>query len=237
MVHIQRRLHKIQKTNSFSLPFLLSINCGFRELARGCEMLIDFEYKNNYLMESRSKGRYMRWAIRSVSMGIHHHPRIALNGGRCHGCNTWYDRSHMVQFQFSIAGTLKEAAHILGLITGFFISIAILLEPSYAIWHFWTPETSKQCSSKDTTDVHNSRVETLFRRRQKGETLIGDTQNQSYTHKVTIWGQNACKTSDAQGTMQSLIRYFASDHIDLREGMMCNSGVQFFDSKVVQCGE
>jgi hypothetical protein len=38
--------------------------------------------------------------------------------------------------------------------------------------------------------------------------------------------------------MQSFIRYFALDCIDLREGMRIDSsGIQLFESKVIQCGE
>ena len=39
--------------------------------------------------------------------------------------------------------------------------------------------------------------------------------------------------------MQSFIRYFALDRIDLRKGIigMSNSRIQLFNSKVIQCGE
>lgn len=66
----------------------------------------------------------------------------------------------MVQFEFPVTRHAENAFQFLGLVAGFFVGIAILLQCSDTVGHLGTPQSSEKRSSLDAADVHDGRVKT-----------------------------------------------------------------------------
>lgn len=95
----------------------------------------------------------------------------------CNGC-------HMIKLELTSTRPIECMVNLVGLIARLLVRIAVLLKAVDTVHDFWTSQTSEKVARKDQADVHHGSIKS----------------------EVTIRCQHACKASNAECPLQSLVR-------------------------------